>query len=348
MTAIAEKVVMIYTEKALPANEERFSAPYVSRQLARILAGCCHRSEKVQEVATAAANHIISLAPSALCQKSALFALLELLTLMWSSCLEAEIEEYEWKSTFTSARGKITIELSDDYAFRKRTLNRLYANARKWVTDVMGIAPLDVKGLLQTYLSEFDDTGAYGHIALGRSFALDMGVMIPPLDQRLGGIDRRAEIANINVASDFMAQYTTRQEYRFSDVPEHDQNWPQFMNLKQGSDAAASASFRTAGVNEEASSILAELERRTTHGKYTSTGELTDVLRRAAALLCRSKKTQRAIVHSLVHIPFEIFTKASIMLGISLWLGVIHENPRMEPQILTEIAWAWNEPSTEE
>jgi phosphatidylinositol 4-kinase len=105
----------------------------------------------------------------------------------------------------------------------------------------MSITPLNVKGLLQTYLSEFDDTGVYGHIALGRSFALDMGVMISPLDQRLSGIDQQAEIANINVASDFMAQYIIRQEYRFSDVPEHDQNWPQFMNLKQGSDATASA-----------------------------------------------------------------------------------------------------------
>jgi phosphatidylinositol 4-kinase A len=341
MTAIAERVIKIYTDKALPANEERFSASYVSRQLAKILAGCCHRSEKLQQIATASADHVIALAPSALCQKSALFALLELLTLMWSSCLEAEIEEYEWKSTFTSARGKITIELSDDYAFRKRTLNKLYANAKKWVTDVMGIAPLDVKGLLQTYLSEFDDTGAYGHIALGRSFALDMGTMIPPLDPRLGAIDRKGDIANVNVASDFMAQYTTRQEYRFSDLPEHDRNWFEFMNLKKGSETPPSSTVKATGVNEEANAILAELERRTIQGKHISIAELRDVLRGAAALLCRSKKTQSAIVHHLVHIPFEIFTKDSIKLGISLWLGVIHENPRMEPRILTEIASAW-------
>ena len=341
MTAIAEKVIGMYTDKALPANDERFAAPYVSRQLAKILAGCCHRIEKVQEVATASANHIITLAPSALCQKSALFALLELLTLMWSSCLEAEIDEYEWKSAFTSARGKITIQLSDDYAFRKRTLNKLYANARKWVIDVMGIAPLDVKGLLQTYLSEFDDTGAYGHVALGRSFALEMGTLIPPLDERLGAIDRRGDMANINVASDFVAQYTTRQEYRFSDLPEHDQDWLDFMNLKQGGEAVPLGKTRNTGVNEEANAILTELERRTIQGKYVSIAELRDVLRRAAALLCRSKKTQSAIVHYLVQIPFEIFTKASIKLGISLWLGVIHENPRMEPRLLTEIAFAW-------
>ena len=39
---------------------------------------------------------------------------------------------------------------------------------------------------LKTYLSEYDDDGAYGHVALGRSFALEMGSAIPAADQRLG------------------------------------------------------------------------------------------------------------------------------------------------------------------
>jgi phosphatidylinositol 4-kinase len=43
----------------------------------------------------------------------------------------------------------------------------------------------------------------------------------------------------------------------------------------------------------------------------------------------------------LVAIPFAMFTKQSIKLGISLWTGVINENPRMEPRILMEIAQQW-------
>jgi phosphatidylinositol 4-kinase len=42
-----------------------------------------------------------------------------------------------------------------------------------------------------------------------------------------------------------------------------------------------------------------------------------------------------------VGIPFAIFTKQSIKLGVSLWLGVINENPLMEPRILSEIAESW-------
>ena len=76
-------------------------------------------------------------------------------------------------------------------------------------------------------------------------------------------------------------------------------------------------------------------------GKFVSIGELRDILRRAAALLCRTSLYQCAIVQHLVGIPFAVFTKQSIKLGISLWLGVINENPRMEPRIVAVIAESW-------
>ena len=87
--------------------------------------------------------------------------------------------------------------------------------------------------------------------------------------------------------------------------------------------------------------ILAHLEHRTLDGKFVSIGELRDMLRRAAALLCKTNNDQCTIVQHLVDIPFSMFTKQSIKLGISLWLGVINENPRMEPRILAVIAENW-------
>lgn len=84
-------------------------------------------------------------------------------------------------------------------------------------------------------MSEYDDNGAYGHVALGRSFALEIGATIPTTDQKLGSvvgteseryriliielgaIDRHGD-CNINMASDFIAQYSTRQEYRYADA----------------------------------------------------------------------------------------------------------------------------------
>ena len=129
---------------------------------------------------------------------------------MWYSCLESETDEYTWKSTFTSKRSNIVVELSDDYAFRRATLDSLHKRATAWVKEALDVAPIDVKGLLQTYLSEFDDEASFGHISLGRSFALEMGSVIPSTDQRLGAVERQG--FKINTASDFITpiHYETR------------------------------------------------------------------------------------------------------------------------------------------
>ncbi|KAH8676772.1 phosphatidylinositol 3 [Tricladium varicosporioides] len=338
MEGVTTAVMDAYLRKTLGGTNSSFSAPYVATQLASIFNGCCYRIERVQQAAMTCADRIVQEVPSALCQKSSLFALLELLTLMWSSCLEAETDEYEWRSSFTSARGKVTVELSDDYDLRRKTLNNLYRKAKVWVATVISIAPLDIKGLLQTYLSEYDDDGAYGHISLGRSFATEMGSLIPSTDLRLGAIDRHGD-CNINTASDFIAQYTTRQEYRYAEAsPDHDVEWTKFMKLAERRGSIIS---KPSQESDDAVTVLAHIEARTLQRKYIPIGELRDILRRAAALLCRSKRDECAIVHHLVAIPFAIFTKQSIKLGISLWLGVINENPHMEPRILMEIAQQW-------
>ncbi|MCJ1389774.1 phosphatidylinositol-4- kinase [Xylographa bjoerkii] len=340
MVAIVDKVMAIFLKQTLGSLQTDTSAPYVAKQLAIILANCCHRIPKCQQVAASCADRLIGQMPSSLCQRTSLFALLELLSLMWLSCLESEIDEYEWKSTYTSALGNVSIQLSDDFGFRRRTLDAFYRRARTWVMKVINIAPLDVKGLLQTYLSEYDDDGAYGHVALGRSFALEMGSIMSTADHRLGAIDRTGEY-NINTGSDFIAQYTTRQEYKYADaLPEYDQEWVKL--LAQDGQQKDFANDPDHDIND-ARAILAVLERQVSERRFTSLSEIRDILRRAAALLCRSKQDQCAIVRHLVRIPFTLFTKQSIKLGISLWLGVINENPRMEPRILVEIAEHWEQ-----
>ena len=149
MVAIADKVMTIFLKQTLGSLQTDTSAPYVAKQLAIILTGCCHRVPKCQQVATSCADRLIAQMPSSLCQRTSLFALLELLTLMWLSCLDSEIDEYEWKSTYTSALGNVSVQLSDDFGFRRRTLDTFFRKARTWVMKVINIAPLDVKGLLQ-------------------------------------------------------------------------------------------------------------------------------------------------------------------------------------------------------
>ncbi|KAK3941833.1 putative phosphatidylinositol 4-kinase [Diplogelasinospora grovesii] len=337
MDGIMNVVMERYLKKTLSASNPTFSAQYAAGQLARILCSCCHRIERVQQAAFGCADRIISAIPSALCQRSSLFALLELLSLMWSSCLEAETDRYEPRTTFKSARGNVMVELSDDYQFRHLTLESLHDKAKAWLTNAVNIAPADVKGLLQTYLSEFDDDGAYGHMSLGRSFAVEIGSMIPSTDQRLSSLDILGACP-INTASDFMAQYTTRQEYRYSEaLPDHSLEWLSFMRLDRRS------SFLPLSDSDSTDAItaLSHIEKRILSRKATPLGDVRDIVRRAAALLCRSERDECAIAHYLVSIPFAMFTKQSIKLGVSLWLGVMNENPRMEPRVLAEIAQQW-------
>lgn len=337
MEGITASVVEKYIHKTKTGTEPAFSAPYAAKQLASVFSICCHRIERVQTAAFSCADKIVRDVPSALCYKTSLFALLELLSLLWSSCLESETDMYGHRSLFTSQRGHVTVRLSDDYDFRRYTLEELHKRAKNWVTAAINLAPLDVKGLLQTYLSEFDDEGTYGHISLGRSFALELGSIIPATDSRMQALDKFGD-KGINSASDLIAQYTTRQEYRYGEtLPDRGTELMSFMQSNRRPSFSQSSVVESAN----AATALAHVEARILSKKATPVEEVRDILRRAAALLCRSKHDESAVARYLVSIPFSLFTKQSIKLGTSLWLGVMNENPRLEPKLLNAIAQQW-------
>jgi phosphatidylinositol 4-kinase len=337
MEGVTNAVMDRYLKKILNAANPTFSAQYAASQLSTLLTHCCHRIERVQQAAYACTDRLIREIPSALGQKSSLFALLELLSLMYNGCLEAQTDPYNPRSIFKSARGQVQVQLSDDYAFRRHTLDNLQRKARAWLSAVIDLAPADVKGLLQTYLSEYDDDGAYGHVSKGRSFALEMGCLIPKTDQKLSSLDGVGD-SHINTASDFVAQYTTRQEYRYTDaLPDHSMEWNSFMRFDRRPSLFPTSDSESA----DALTALAHILKRIQMKKPTPLDDVRDILRRAAALLCSSSGDECAVVHYLVSIPFALFTKPSIKLGVSLWLGVMNESPRVESRLLTEIAQQW-------
>ncbi|KAK4561138.1 phosphatidylinositol-4- kinase [Recurvomyces mirabilis] len=337
MLAIGLGSVETYLERALNGKQQKFAAPQVALQLATIFEGCCHRVSKVQHAAVSFADRIITAIPSALCQRASLFALLELLTLMWKSCLDAETDEYDWKSTYSSTKANVILQLSDDINYRQNTLTNFHTRAKLWVAKAIDAAPLDVKGLLQAYLEDYEDDGAYGHIALGRSFAVDLGSIIPSTDQRLISLDRQREVG-VNTASDFMAQYTTRQQYRQSgDVPSTDGDWA-FADYDGSTHVFAVTDGHDACPEAAALRQLADRLRR---HEVVPFAALRETLRDAAAVLSGSVDDRSDLIHDLVEIPFAVFTKQSINLGVSLWLGLIKENPALETRILAEIAAGW-------
>jgi phosphatidylinositol 4-kinase len=92
---------------------------------------------------------------------------------------------------------------------------------------------------------------------------------------------------------------------------------------------------------QEVEGILARISKSISTRVDVSTDEIREALRKAAAFLCSSNGAHPSIIHFLVGIPFQTFTKESIKFGISIWLGVIHENPKAESRILAEVAEAW-------
>ena len=338
MIAIANAALSTFLKATLGRVNTTSAAPRVARELATAFTFCCHRIEQCRHVATSFADRLVAQLPAALCQKESLFALLELLSLMWASNLDGDLDEYEWKAHYCSTLVPVAIELSDDFADRKRTLDQLFKNARGWVLRILNIAPWDVKGLFQSYLAESNDSSALGQIALGRSFALEMGLTISPSDQRLATIKRQHD-GYVNSGSDFIYQYTTRQEYKYAEaLPGADQEWK---DLLRNAHRAVPSSSRGPLDVSESQRALESLYRRALEGRYIAVSELRDALQRAAAILCRSPHDQCAVVQYLVAIPFAVLTEQSIKLGIAIWLGVINENPRMEPRFLTQIAMEW-------
>ncbi|RAH69024.1 1-phosphatidylinositol 4-kinase STT4 [Aspergillus aculeatinus CBS 121060] len=339
MGAIAEKVVSCHLSLTLAGKLEQFSVPFLSRELAGFFVACCHRVERVQNIAVLCADKIMRECPSALCERTSLFALLELLTVMWQSCFEGELDEYEWKPSFTSPTGLVRVNLPDNYSFRERTLEVLLERARTWVIAVMSISPLDVKGLLQAYLSVSDDNCGNGQISLGRSFALEMGALIPSSNQRLGSVKNGSVGGVLNIASGFISQLSTRERYKLSGTSSVD-GTVQGLEFCSDSDGSApgSSNLIMAKTMED---NLSKLHTRLRDGINVPITQMRNVLRQAAALVSNDAENHAYLAHYLVIVPFEQFSQESIDIGASLWLSVMHENPKMCVKLLSEIMGAW-------
>ena len=61
------------------------------------------------------------------------------------------------------------------------------------------------------------------------------------------------------------------------------------------------------------------------------------MLRKAATLVCSSDRDQGTLIRHLVGLPFAVFTKKAIKVGMLLWTGVMSEKPEMATRMLVEI-----------
>lgn len=83
------------------------------------------------------------------------------------------------------------------------------------------------------------------------------------------------------------------------------------------------------------------MEDRLLRKVFVSGNQVKELLRRAASLLCRTGGDSASVAAHFVRIPFLLFSKQMMKFSLTLWMGVIKENPHMEPRILIEIIEGW-------
>ena len=85
---------------------------------------------------------------------------------------------------------------------------------------------------------------------------------------------------------------------------------------------------------------LRSLKLRILKREEVSRNEMQSALQSAAYILCSSKEDS-LVIQYFVELPFIAFSQKSVRLGLSVWLGVIKENSRLEPRLFAEIIENW-------
>jgi phosphatidylinositol 4-kinase len=84
--------------------------------------------------------------------------------------------------------------------------------------------------------------------------------------------------------------------------------------------------------------FIAQLEDNDYTVGHIHTADIRDILRKTATLVCSSGRNHGTLIRHLVGLPFAVFTKKAIKVGMLLWTGVMNEKPEFSTRMLSEIA----------
>ncbi|KAI8067784.1 hypothetical protein BC940DRAFT_340507 [Gongronella butleri] len=338
LETIAERVASAFTKDAANRAATQTLETDLRKQLSMLLELCCHRLKKVHQLALKATDRIVSSFPQSFADKHLLTLLLELVQLVWLSCEGEYRDEYSPVYKYTSKRIDVSIQLGDSYTYRKDLCQHLYESARKWLHLAVDRAPLEMAGLLQSYLAGFDrysdstplDTGH-----LGRSLALDIGKATTRNHHSNEFIPKVPSI-HPDIASTFVDGFTTRR-YHAGEI----------MGIEYLHDVyeekGASAKIDINAQVDFALDVLQKLVDDIKHKRDVSVERMTSSLHRAAGFILMLPDVHPDLIRYLVRIPVLMFTPESLELGTTVWNWVIVERPQVENRLMVEMLtmWAW-------
>lgn len=314
-------------------------------QLHILLKLCCHRLPKVHHSAIKITDRIVVAFPQIFTDKCLISLLLELVQLLWLACEAEYRDEYCPVYKFTSIKADVTIVLGDSYEYRKDICTRFTDFARKWLRLSVERAPLEVNGLLQNYLAEFDPLQAgmpTDTVHMGRSLALEIGraaSAAQPVIQYAPQVTH----AILDNASEFVNAFTSRRHYRGEMTGiAHFGGIGRGVDMRKDDDTLSVSRQVLIDQVPVVNKILSDILHEVKSNSSVPIGHLHHALYRAAGLLITLPKVDGDMLRNIVRIPVQIFSPDSLHIGTAVWDWIVVERPDFEKLLMVEMLSMWN------
>lgn len=318
ITSIATDMVNKFVKLTEVGHLELFNSKTIAYQLNNIFLCLSNKNVSLQNAAFQCCDLFIRSIPSSLCHHNSLYTLLDLLSTLFDSVVDCQSNRYEVHYEFRLNHSDRKILLPGSSSWRTSTLSRLRKAAKSWLKYVLNNSNQDMKILLQSYVSDIEQSRRTNRVEYGVSFAIEMAGLIIPADKELFRIAYRGPDRPNTIAS-FIAQHSWRSKFLVDTA------------------IASSKEDISKSLDNQVSSIRQKLDD---HVKI-SIGEITDFLDMSAALLILSPIKAGSIISDIVHVPFEIFSPDALEIATNVWLTIIKERPDLAHILLAEVSYCW-------
>lgn len=306
--------------------DKQFSAESVAQQVTQMLVLCCYGLEDLQDAAIQCCDLLIKRVPSSLCHHTSLFALFDILTLLYNSVIDAETNQYEPTFLYRAKKTGIKLRLPDSYSWRKETFNRLHDKAVSWLNLLLLRCSFDTQSLIQSYVSEMDTLQSANRIEFGVSFALEMAGSISANNRELSHLPHFAKNGSVNLLPSLVSQLNWRSKF-VDDLMEK-----VAIHTPEGSENA---------LQELRQRVASLKEHIANPDGHIPAQEVTDVLSEIAGFALVQSSNLAELVRYLVEIPFLVFDSATMTPATNIWGTIMKERPSLSILVLSEITKGW-------
>lgn len=306
--------------------DKQFSAESIAQQVTQMLVLCCYGLEDLQDAAIQCCDLLIKKVPSALCHHRSLFALFDILTLLYNSVIDAETNQYEPTFLYKAKRTGINLKLPDSYSWRNETFNRLHDKAVSWLDLLLLTCSFDTKSLIQSYVSETDALQSLNKIEFGVSFALEMAGSITANDRELSHLPRFAKHGAVNLLPSLVSQLNWRSNF-VDDLMEK-----VALHSPEGSKRA---------LHDLRQQVASLKELIASPDGHVPTQDIIDILSEIAGFALVQNSNLAELIRYLVEIPFLVFDSSTMKAATNIWGTIMKERPNLSILVLSEITKGW-------